>query len=270
MPNIFKSFLRPAVSNYVFPQAEELVVEEEPPEEPAPDSPEAEQDAPPQEGQEEGQGDEPKDAISFAQVQAKEILADARRQAEEILAQARAQAEEQAGQAREQAHDEGYRQGYGEGLSQARLEVQQQQEQWQEQQGAQVRQCLEKVSLAREEMIQQTRGELCDLSMAIAEKIIHISLKSSREVIERMIQAATEKLKRREWVHIYVSGGDIKTLAQISPELMSSLAVISDHIKIIPMADDEPGTCIVEMPDEIIDASVSTQLSNIRDILAES
>ena len=265
MPNIFKSFLRPAVSSYVFPQAEELVVEEEPVEEPAP--------LPPEEGEEKAeavpQEEREPDAISFAQVQAQEILADARRQAEEILAQARAQGEEEARQAREEAHDEGYRQGYGEGLSQARVEARQQQEQWQQEQGEQIRQCLEKVSLAREELIHQTRGELCDLTIAIAEKIIHISLKSSREVIERMIQGATEKLKRREWVHIYVSGGDIKTLAQISPELMSSLAVISDHIKIIPMADDEPGTCIVEMPDEIIDASVSTQLSNIREILAE-
>ena len=33
------------------------------------------------------------------------------------------------------------------------------------------------------------------------------------------------------------------------------------------MADDESGTCIIEMPDEIIDASVSTQLDNIKDIL---
>ena len=45
------------------------------------------------------------------------------------------------------------------------------------------------------------------------------------------------------------------------------LAGLSDHIKIIPMADDESGTCIIEMPDEIIDASASTQLNNLRDIL---
>ena len=33
------------------------------------------------------------------------------------------------------------------------------------------------------------------------------------------------------------------------------------------MADDEGGTCIVETPEEIVDASVSTQMSNIRDVL---
>ena len=36
------------------------------------------------------------------------------------------------------------------------------------------------------------------------------------------------------------------------------------------MADDEAGTCIIEMPDEIIDASAATQLNNIRTLLADA
>ena len=115
----------------------------------------------------------------------------------------------------------------------------------------------------------ETQVELCDLSLAIAEKIIHVSLKSSREVVARMIQTATEKLKRREWVHIYVGGCEARDLAQVTPELTTALAGLSDHIKIIPMSDGEAGACIIEMPNEIIDASASTQLGNIRDILRE-
>ena len=113
----------------------------------------------------------------------------------------------------------------------------------------------------------QVQDELCDLSIAVAEKVIHISLKSSREVILRMVQMATERLRRREWVHIYIGGCDTRELAQIAPELTASLAGLSDHIKLIPMANDESGTCIIEMPDEIIDASVPTQLDNLKGIL---
>jgi flagellar assembly protein FliH len=36
------------------------------------------------------------------------------------------------------------------------------------------------------------------------------------------------------------------------------------------VAEDEPGTCIIEMPDEIVDASAATQLSNLRGVLAGS
>ena len=35
------------------------------------------------------------------------------------------------------------------------------------------------------------------------------------------------------------------------------------------LSDDEAGTCIIEMPDEIIDASAATQIHNIRSMLAD-
>ena len=122
---------------------------------------------------------------------------------------------------------------------------------------------------AREEMLLQSREELLDLCLAVAEKVVRVSLRSSRDVVVRMIQAATERLKRQEWVHIYISGCDAKGAAQISPALTTALGALSQHVKIVPMGDDESGTCIVETPEEIIDASVSTQMSNIRDILRD-
>ena len=133
-----------------------------------------------------------------------------------------------------------------------------------------MQQFLEQAQEAREEMLQKTRDELLDLTVAIAEKVIHISLKSSLDVIGRMIQMATEKLRRREWVHIYVGGYSTRELSQITPELTMALSGISDHIKITPMPEDERGACIIEMPDAIIDASASTQLQNIREILGQS
>ena len=177
MPNIFKSFLKPAVNSYVFPDAESLQVEESP-------EPEGEQaeETPLQEQEPEAPHTAAADALNYAKIQA--------------------------------------------------------------------------------------QNELCELSLAVAEKVIHISLRTSRDVIARMIQVATEKLKRREWVHIYVGGYEARDLAQITPELTTALAGLSEHIKIIPMSDDELGACIIEMPDEIIDASASTQLNNIRDVLS--
>ncbi|UQT48875.1 hypothetical protein M5E87_01980 [Flavonifractor plautii] len=82
---------------------------------------------------------------------------------------------------------------------------------------------MEKATAAREELLRETRGELCELSLAIAEKVIHVSLNSSSEVVARMIQVATEKLKRREWVHIYVGGCAAKEVSAITPELMTAL-----------------------------------------------
>ena len=133
----------------------------------------------------------------------------------------------------------------------------------------QVQQFLEEAAGAREAMLDATAEEMRDLALATAEKIIHVSLKSSSDVVMRMVLHATEKLKRREWVNVYIAGCDLKGTAQLPPSLTTALAAVSDHVKIIPIADDESGTCIIEMPDEIIDASAGTQLSNIRDRLAE-
>ena len=238
MPNIFKSFLKPAVNSYVFPDAESLQVEESP-------EPEGEQaeETPLQEQEPEAPHTAAADALNYAKIQAEK--------AEKELARA-----------------DGYRQGYGEGLRQARVEGAAQIEEHRKQEAERIRSFLEQAAAARDSLLEQAQNELCELSLAVAEKVIHISLRTSRDVIARMIQVATEKLKRREWVHIYVGGYEARDLAQITPELTTALAGLSEHIKIIPMSDDELGACIIEMPDEIIDASASTQLNNIRDVLS--
>ena len=275
MPNILKHFLG-QVSDYVFPEAEDLKLDDQPQEDvpPQEDDREPEQEAQPPEAappeQESPEADAGADAaalFTYARVQADEIVAQARRDGEALLEQYRSQAEQEAQETREAARQEGYRQGYADGMKKARVEGAAAMESQRREEQQEVRTFLEEATRAREDLMEKVQDELCDLSIAVAEKIIHISLKSSREVIARMIQMATERLKRREWVRIYVGGCDARELAQIAPELTASLAGLSDHIKLIPLADDESGTCIIEMPDEIIDASVSTQIHNLRDIL---
>ena len=274
MPNIFKSFWKSSdersVDQYIFPQVEDIPVEADP--EPEEDTAVMDYDGDDQtpEPEEDEEQANAASVISFAKVQADEIVAAARREAEAMLEQHRRDMEEEALRVRQEAHDDGYRQGYAEGVQQARVEGQRQIEEYLQEQAHQVQQFLEQAQGAREEMLEKTRDELLDLTVAIAEKVIHISLKSSLDVIGRMIQMATEKLRRREWVHIYVGGYSTRELSQITPELTMALSGISDHIKITPMPEDERGACIIEMPDAIIDASASTQLQNIREILGQS
>ena len=233
-------------------------VPEEPPEEPEPDVPEP-QRAPPG----------PDTPVQYAQLQAELILKQAREEAEQFVEQARAEVQQELDGIRAGARDEGYREGYAQGTAKAMEDAIRDREAAAERMEKDVAEFLEKASLAREEMLGQTREEMLDLCIAIAEKVVRVSLRSSSEVIVRMIQTATERMKRQEWVHIYIPGCDARGVAQISPALTTTLGGLSQHIKVIPMGDEEDGTCIVETPEEIIDASVSTQMSNIRDILRD-
>ena len=281
MRNILKGLLDP--ETYRFPSAEELGLEEESPPE-APGEEEAyEETAPSPEGEEpvleEGEAPpgeegpaaspEPSGPVQYAQLQAELILKRAREEAEELLANARAAAKAEQEEIRMGARDEGYREGYAQGIGKAMEDAQRDKEAVAERLEKEVQAFLEKAGMAREEVLLQARDELLDLCIAVAEKVVRVSLKSSSEVIVRMIQTATERLKRQEWVHIYISGCDTKGVAQISPALTTALGALSQHVKIIPMGDDEGGTCIVETPEEIIDASVSTQMTNIRDLLRD-
>lgn len=280
MRNILKSFLEPKAEAYVLPDTDNifmggedefrpLEVEEVPPEsldvtvgeEEEPDQEEAEPEKP-----EEPQKETP---VHYAQLQAELILNQAREEAQQILDQAREEARQEQEEIRAGARDEGYREGYAQGTSKAMDDAIRDREATAARLEKEVQAFLEKASLAREEMLLQSQDELLELCLSVAEKVVRVSLKSSSEVIVRMIQTATERMKRQEWVHIYISGCDTRQLAQISPALTSTLGALSQHIKVVPMGDDESGTCIVETPEEIVDASVSTQMSNIRDVLYE-
>lgn len=280
MHNIFKGFLNPPAEEYIFPDASSIEMEGELPpagsggeeleaEESSFDEPEEEPAAEPEEEEEEAAEAQPdrQNPVQYAQLQAELILRQAQEEAEQLLVDARAAAKEEQEQIRAGARDEGYRVGYAEGTAKAMEDAVRDREATAARLEKEVQGFLEKANMAREEMLLQTREELLDLCITIAEKVVRVSLRSSSEVIVRMIQTATERLKRQEWVHIYISGCSAKGAAQISPALTTALGALSQHVKIVPMGDDESGTCIVETPEEIIDASVSTQMSNIRDLL---
>ncbi|WP_312939020.1 FliH/SctL family protein [Oscillibacter sp.] len=205
--------------------------------------------------------------IQFANVQAEAILAAAKEEAERIKSSAGAEARTMAEKIREDARREGYREGYAEGMSGAEQDLAERREAQAAKLEQQLQTFLENVALAQDELMDDAKNDMRDLAVAVAEKVVRISLKSSSGVIAKMIQDATEKMKNREWVHIYVSGCDAKGLAQITPRLTRALSGLSDHIRIIPVAEEEGGTCIIETPDAIIDASAPTQMANIRAML---
>lgn len=272
MPNVFKRFLSGGeASDYVFQPAASFQVTPEkpapPPPEPEPEEtklPEAEGEAP------EKQPEEPTpetDPIFFAKIQANAILEDARAEVEQYKATARAEVEAELEEARRAAREEGYSRGYAEGMAEAAQAGREERERLAQEQVKAVERFLENAAYARDRMLDDAREELKDVAVAIAEKVIHVSLKNSSDIILRMVDAATDTHKHCEWAHIYVADCDVGGKAYTVPELTAALSHIADRVRVVPMPDEESGTCIVEMPDVILDASVSKQLDNVRDVL---
>lgn len=194
---------------------------------------------------------------------AEKILEDARQEAERILADARKQGD----LLREEAFQEGQAEGYEAGRQEALAEYREQYEQKIQTLKKDMTDLIDSVRIEKSRILEKYQDDLKRIVLAIAEKIIHTSLKSSENVIRRMIMSATDKLKKTEWAKIYITKADTEISMNTDVEFLNTLSHLSDNVKIISMDNEEEGICIIELPEEIIDASVSTQLENIKDIL---
>ncbi|MCI8321264.1 MAG: hypothetical protein HFH02_09345 [Dorea sp.] len=189
--------------------------------------------------------------------QAEKVLENAREAAERIKQEAY---EEGIAAGRNAGYEDGFQEGEAQGLENYRRKAAELEDM--------LAACIVDVETQKEKTLEKYMDDLKEISLTIGEKIVRTSLRSNARVIERMILAATEKLKKSAWAKIYIGstqemGKDISA----DPRFLQELSNLSDTVKIIIMEGEEPGTCIVERPDEIIDVSVGTQLENIREIM---
>ena len=200
-------------------------------------------------------------------LQAAEIYDNAVKMAGEITEKAREEAERIRAEAKEAGYQEGFEEGFSEGKKKAYIDHKAELDLRLEEFQSTMKVTIERVTEEKDRILDRYMDDLKKITLTIAEKIIQTSLKSSGEIIKRMIAAAAGKLKKTQWVKIYVSQKDAGMMIQGDVGLLNELSHISGNIKIISMDHAEDGTCIIELPEEIIDVSVNTQIENIKGIL---
>ena len=171
---------------------------------------------------------------------------------------------------KEKGFEEGRQKGYEEGLIRAEKENEAKHRENQRFFKESLEKALIEINKEKEKCLREYLEELKDIAVAVAEKVIHISLRSSGSVISRMIEAETEKLQKMDWVKIYMEKEDYETMVQADGHLAEKLSRLSDNVKFIVMEDGKCGSCIIEMPDGIIDMSVDTQLENIHRLVGNA
>jgi flagellar assembly protein FliH len=210
---------------------------------------------------EEEEAEEEEPQIDQAAIEA--MLEEAEEKARILVSDARAQAEYLRRKAFEEGHEEGRQAGIREAYDEQRKILDEEVRELQNN----ISEVLQSVSIEKEKLLEQYVDDLRKISLAIAEKIVQTSLQSSSDIIKRMILAATDKITKKQWAKIYITKCSAGVSMEVDAEFLEALSRLSDNIKIVTMDNGEEGTCIIELPDEIIDASVGTQLENIKDIL---
>lgn len=189
-------------------------------------------------------------------------------QVQTILSKAR----EEAAKIKEEAYEEGYIKGMEQGCTAGEKKAYEEHREklkktWEEARN-QVESCALEVQHAKEKILEDYLDALKNIALAVGEKIIQTSLKSSGEVVKNMILSATGKLKKCAWAKIYIAEApEEEKKIQGDAELLEELSRISENVKVIVMEEAAPGTCIIELPQEIMDISVGTQIENIKEIL---
>lgn len=129
-------------------------------------------------------------------------------------------------------------------------------------------QCIQDVDKAMSDLekllnqfTSQYEKDLFALAVTIASKVLCQRISQDDEAMAELIHHAVDSVKNADWISVEVAesmGGYIKTLNE---ELQNSVRSSSVDIT---MKDAAPGFCIIKTPHVVLDASISTQLENLK------
>ncbi|MDK9707945.1 MAG: flagellar assembly protein FliH [Desulforhopalus sp.] len=116
----------------------------------------------------------------------------------------------------------------------------------------------------RATIMKNSSQELLDLSMAIAEKILRISLREQDQSLIATIEEALRRAVKSDEFTIHVHPDDYDTIVAKSPELVAGLSGLNN---IVVRKDNsiERGGARIESDNCTIDATISSQLEQIRE-----
>lgn len=195
------------------------------------------------------------------------LVQDAIEESERILASAREEAEKIRSDAYEQGFNEGHREGMETGRDAAVLAAQAEVRDTLKGYQQDVASALKAIGEERDLSFRNYLEELKNVALAVAEKVIHVSLETSGEIIRRMILTEAEKLKRTEWVRIYIDKMDYERLIEVDADVAEELSKVTGNVKFVVMEREDSGYVVIETPQEVIDIGVDTQMENIRENL---
>lgn len=182
---------------------------------------------------------------------AQRILQTAKAEREKLLEQTQAEA----ARLREEARQEAYRAAYEEKRGELSGKL------------AELDRLMDQLQRDHRDFLQQYREGLSGLALEIAQKLLDESILAHQELMKPLVQKAVSSVKNAEWISVQVSD----RLPGLAEELKKELTGRGGLPPVDVLSGDVPaGSCIVHTPEGIVDASVSTQLENLKTLFEGS
>lgn len=128
---------------------------------------------------------------------------------------------------------------------------------------------VEKLAAARQEVLRGAEEEILELSLQVARRVIHDEVTHRPELIGPQVQAALARVRESGAVTVRVHPSALPILQESAGALFESLESAA-KLHFEPDASVEPGGCLVETPQRIVDARVESQLNKIGQALKQA
>lgn len=203
------------------------------------------------------------------------ILKEANEEALKIVNLAKRNAQKDIAECKKRGYEEGYNagteigknKGYFEGYETGKINVIEELQAQNDAKLKELTEMLERIEEVKEEIISKYENKISNLAVDIAEKIIRQRIEVKDNVITGIIKNVIKDYRNVEWIKVYISSKDDVISVQADKELINELNKISNDVKFEVSEDLEPGSVIVETTDNLVDASINTQLKNLKEMV---
>ena len=115
-----------------------------------------------------------------------------------------------------------------------------------------------------EQLIARYAPDLVRLALAIAEKVIGHAVQADQRIAESVLERAKNEVAHARQIRIWLHPDDLKILAETRAELVRAEGASGRTIEIVGALEVGRGGCRVETESGIVDATLPTQLDEIR------
>jgi flagellar assembly protein FliH len=203
------------------------------------------------------------------------IIKEANDEAIKIINSAKRNSLSEITQLKDKGYEDGYNagfeigknKGFEEGYKEAYLKVSEELTKQNENKIKELVEMLEIIEKDKQNIIFEYKDNIARLSIDIAEKIIKKKFDPNDNDVNSIIVNLIRDYKNVEWVKIYISDKDVAKHIEADRSLINEIKKVAKDVKIESLKELDEGSLIIETPDNIVDASINTQLKNLRDIV---
>lgn len=202
--------------------------------------------------------------------QAVKIRMRAEAQAQTIIAKAEAEAEALSAEREQAAKDRGYAEGLAEGLEEGRVQGRAEALAAGQEELARLTAAWSSVATQWEQdrvsLERDARESVLRFAVGAAEKVVHRAIKTDPDTVTRQVAAALERVLTNHDIAVRVHPEDRPVIDEALPHLVAELTGLG-HVTLVDDNTVGRGGCALSVGSGQLDASISTQLERIAELV---